>query len=204
MQRVAKQAPHLLLSMHVSTQLFPTVGTGKEFSTSLQRAERLACFCLFKPSPNWEVSVLHYIFGNFFRVRQVVSLCGPLIPPCADLIWSINTSPERPMMSCMWRSCYLLPSFPSPYFPMSLCILLNLRSSLWRCQLLLQMQTILNVCLHTHLRIYIYIYMHILKTKRKLKLQFLHFNKEPDSGSWTHWGIKRKKGRNKSLSTFEI
>lgn len=159
MQWVAKQAaPHLLLSTHVPTQPIPTVGTGKEFSTSLQRAERLACFCLFKMSPNWEVSVLHYIFGNFCRVRQVVSLCRPLIPPCADLIPSINTSTERPVMSCMWRSCYLLPSFPSPNFPMSLCILLNLRSSLWWCQLLLQTQTILRcVSAHTHLCIFLYI-----------------------------------------------
>lgn len=202
MRWVVKQAaPRLLLSMRVSTQAFPTVGKGKEFSTSLQRAERLACFCLFKMSPNWEGSVLHYIFGNFFRVRQVVSLCRPLIPPCADLIWSINTSPERPMMSCTWRSCYLLPPFPSPNFLLSLCILSNLRSSLF-----LQMQTISNVCLHTPLCIYIcvYIYVHIPKTKHKLKLQSLHFNKEPDPGSWKHWGIKRKKERNKSLSTFEI
>lgn len=95
MQWVAnKAAPHLLLSMNVSTQPFPTVGIGMEFLTSLHRAELLACFCLFKMSPNWEVSVLHYIFGNFFKVRQVISLCRPLITPCVDLMSSINTSPE--------------------------------------------------------------------------------------------------------------
>lgn len=160
MQWVAKQAPHLLLSVRVPTQPFPTVGTGKGFSTSLRTAERLTCFCLFKMSPNWEVSVLHYIFGNFFRVRQVVSLCRPLIPPCADLTSRINTPPERPMMSCMWRSCYLLPPFPN--FPMGLCTLLNLRSSLCWCQLLLQMQNILNVCLHMHLCIfYTYMWMYL-------------------------------------------
>lgn len=173
MQWVAKQAPHLLLSTRVPTQPFPTVGTGKGFSTSLRTAECLASFCLFKMSPSWEVSVLHHIFGNFFRARQVVSLCRLLIPPCADLTSRINTSPERPVMSCMWRSCYLLPSFPK--FPMTLCTLSDLRSSLWCCQLLLQqMQNILKVYLHRHvcilyiyISLYIYecIYVYILKKK---------------------------------------
>lgn len=166
MQWVAEQAPHLLLSMCVPALLFPTVGTGKGFSTSLWTAECLPCSCLSKMSPNWEVSVLHYIFGNFFRVRQVISLCRPLIPPCADLTSRINTSPERPMMSCMWRSCYLLPSFPM--FPVSPCTLSNLRSSLWWCQLLLQMQSILNVCLHTHTCIlYVYMWMYLCTYSEK-------------------------------------
>ena len=57
-----------------------------------------------------------------------------------------------------------------------------------------------RVSVHTPM----YLYIYILKTEHKLKLQSLHFNKEPESGRWINWGIKSKKERNKSLSTFEI
>lgn len=149
MQQVARQAPLLLLSMCVPTQPFPTAGTGKGFQLPCEQLSAWAPCCLFKTSPNWEVSILHHIFGNFFRARQVASLCSPLIPPCANLASRINPSLERSMRSCTWSLCYLLPSFPK--FPITLCTLLNLRSSLWWCQLLLQMQNILNVYPHTHL-----------------------------------------------------